>query len=260
MQFIKLESSVCCGLIPCASVCGCGTCEQNSIKKQLELLSIKSFKWFLSVCGGLFSSLSVCGSSRLWTELNLETNGTVKHFIIKRLLSICGGLILSLSVCGSCRLWTLFNIETNKTVEHLIINRFLSMCGCLYLFLSVCGFICLWTEFNLETIGTVEHEILQAFPVNICMSYSLCTSVWMLPPVDLSNTVSFYFSKQMHCLSAYFAVGEGVPAVQEFHINSILLTSLEFNCTLTDFLCLWHLLLIYLNVIRNYIWIPVLLN
>ena len=149
-------------------------------------------KRFLSVCGGLFSSLSVCGSSRLWTELNLETNGTVKHFIIKRFLSICGGLILSLSVCGSYRLWTLFDIETNETVEHLIIKRFLSMCGCLYLFLSVCRFIRLWIELNLETIGTVEHEILQVFPVNMCRSYSLCTSVWMLPPVNLSNVVSVY--------------------------------------------------------------------
>ena len=151
-------------------------------------MSIKSFKRFLSICGSLFSSLSVCGSSRLWTELNLETNGTVKHFIIKQFLSICGGLILSLSVCESCGPWTLFNIETNETVEHLIIKRFLSMCGCLYLFLSVCGCICLWIEYNLETIGTVEHEILQAFPVNICRSYSLCTSVWMLPPVNQTQS------------------------------------------------------------------------
>ena len=45
-------------------------------------------------------------------------------------------------------------------------------------------------------------------------------------------------------------------SVQEFRINSIL--GLEFNCTVRDFLCPWHLLLIDLNVIRNCIQIPVL--
>ena len=96
------------------------SCEYILIKKQLEQFSIKAFKRFLSICGGLILSLSVCGSCRLWTEFNIETNGTVQHFIIKRFLSICGGLICSLSVCGFFRLWTELNLETNVTVEHLI--------------------------------------------------------------------------------------------------------------------------------------------
>ena len=44
-----------------------------------------------------------------------------------------------------------------------------------------------------------------------------------------------------------------------FRINSILLTGLEFNCTVRDFLCLSHLVLIDLNVIRNCIQILVLI-
>ena len=40
-------------------------------------------------------------------------------------------------------------------------------------------------------------------------------------------------------------------SVQIFVYNSILLTGLEFNYIVRSFLCLWHLLLIDFNVIRN---------
>ena len=58
-------------------------CEQNLIKKQLELFSIKSFKRFMSICGCLTLSLSVCGCCCLSTEFNIETFWTVEHQILQ---------------------------------------------------------------------------------------------------------------------------------------------------------------------------------
>ena len=40
---------------------------------------------------------------------------------------------------------------------------------------------------------------------------------------------------------------------QENRTNSVLLTGLEFNCTVRDFLCPSHLIPIDLNVIRNWV-------
>ena len=139
----------------------------------------------------------------VWTEFNLETNGTVEHLIIKRFLSICGGLSLSLSVCGFCCLWIEFNQETIGTVVYFIIKRFLSICGGLYLSLSVCGSWRLWTQFNLETNGIVEHQIFQAMCLSMWWSNSFCFNVWNHLPVHLIHqwisvnmlwSVSFSFS------------------------------------------------------------------
>ena len=42
-------------------------------------------------------------------------------------------------------------------------------------------------------------------------------------------------------------------SLQTFVYNSILFTGHEFNCTMKDFLCLWHWFLINFNIIQNYI-------
>ena len=48
-------------LISAYQCVGLYACEQNSIKKQLELLRIKSSKWCLSICGSLCNCVPLCG-------------------------------------------------------------------------------------------------------------------------------------------------------------------------------------------------------
>ena len=47
---------------------------------------------------------------------------------------------------------------------------------------------------------------------------------------------------------------------QENRTNSVLLTGLEFNCTVRDFLCPSHSIPIDLNVIRNWVQFIVMIN
>ena len=110
-----------------------------------------------------------------------ETIGAVEHQILQEIpVNMWCSHSYCFSVWIHC-MWTELNLETNGTVEHLIINWFMSICGGLFLSLSVCGCWRLWTQFNLETIGTVEHQILQAMCLSMWWSNSFCFSVWIHP-------------------------------------------------------------------------------
>ena len=135
---------------------------------------------------GLF--VSVCESIRVWTELNLETNGTVEHLIIKRFLSICGGLFLFFQCVDA------FACEQNlikKQLELLSIEIFKCYPVIMWRSYSLCNTVCgcmpfLWTfyNFNQETIGTLLNILIhQSISCQyVVVLYSFYFSVWMPIP------------------------------------------------------------------------------
>ena len=97
----------------------------------------------------------------------------------------------------------------------------------------------------------------------LCVPVCGCCRLWIYQMLSFTkwDSVSLYFSKRMHCLSAYFGVGDGVPTFYSiflctlwishqnlcefFHVwikwnchflSTGILYQFEFNCTLTYFL------------------------
>ena len=89
------------------------TCEQNSINKQMEQLSIKSFNRFLSVYGGLGLCVSVCGS--IACEQNLRNSSPLDDllFVGKDIYVQCAAVY--------CRCWWIFFF---KQILNLFPNTF----------------------------------------------------------------------------------------------------------------------------------------
>ena len=166
-------------------------CEQNWIRKQLELLSIKSSKWYLLVCGGLILSLSVCGCIACEQNSIKKQLEVLSNWNIKRYLSVCGGLIISISVCGL--IWNEY-ILIKKQLELMSSWSSSDSCQCVFVFFLSFN---VWMLSPVNTIQRKNNWNCWAFKPSSVVSQYVVVSLFLLQYTDLSacEQISMNFKK-----------------------------------------------------------------